>query len=123
MSTSRRSCLNSNQALPKRLNERYHERPLMVIREKGNRVTPEKQQRYWRANLRAVLSLLTIWAIVGFGCSIFFIEPLNQIRVGKIGLGFWFAQQGSIFCFVALVLGYAIWMDRLDRQHDVGDKP
>ena len=65
--------------------------------------------------------LLTIWAIVGYGCSIFLIEPLNKIRIGEIGLGFWFAQQGSIFTFVLLVLVYAIWMDRLDRRHDVGE--
>ena len=53
--------------------------------------------------------------------AFFLIEPLNRIRIGEIGLGFWFAQQGSIFTFVLLVLVYAIWMDRLDRRHDVGE--
>jgi len=74
---------------------------------------------YWRSNLWVVGILLAIWFAVGFGCSIFFIEPLNSIRVGKIGLGFWFAQQGSIFVFVLLVLAYALWMDRLDRKYEV----
>ena len=50
-----------------------------------------------------------------------FIEQLNTIRIGGVGLGFWFAQQGSIFVFVLLVLAYAVRMDRLDRQYDVGE--
>ena len=76
---------------------------------------------YWRSNLRAVLVLLSIWFFVGFVCSIFFIEPLNTIKIGQVGLGFWFAQQGSIFVFVLLVLAYALWMDRLDRKYNAGE--
>ncbi len=76
-----------------------------------------KRQNYWHSNLRIVGILLCIWFIVGYGCGIFFIEQLNQIRIGSIGLGFWFAQQGAIFVFVLLVLIYAVWMDRLDRRH------
>ena len=78
-------------------------------------------QGYWRSNVRAVVVLLTIWFIVGYLCSIFFIDALNGIKIGQVGLGFWFAQQGSIYAFVVLVLAYAVWMDRLDRKHDVGD--
>ena len=78
-------------------------------------------QMYWRDNIRVVSFLLLIWFAVAYGCSIFFIELLNQIQIGNVGLGFWFAQQGSIFVFVILVLVYALWMDRLDRKYDVGE--
>lgn len=78
-------------------------------------------QSYWKSNVRAVVILLSIWFLVGYGCSIFFIEQLNLIQIGNVGLGFWFAQQGSIFFFVLLVLVYAIWMDMLDRKHGVGE--
>ena len=82
---------------------------------------PKDMRAYWFANLRIVALLLTVWFIVGFCCSIFFIDSLNSIQIGKLGLGFWFAQQGSIFVFVILVLIYAVWMDRLDRRFDVGE--
>ena len=78
-------------------------------------------QMYWRDNIRVVSFLLFIWFAVAYGCSIFCIELLNQIQIGNVGLGFWFAQQGSIFVFVILVLVYALWMDRLDRKYDVGE--
>lgn len=82
----------------------------------------EKNRRpYWIANLRVVTVLLTIWFVVGYGFSILFIEPLNTFRIGKLGLGFWFAQQGSIYVFVLIVLFYAVWMDRVDRKYDVGE--
>ena len=74
---------------------------------------------YWRSNIRAVIILLAIWFLVGYCGSIFFIEQLNAIKIGNVGLGFWLAQQGSIFAFVLLVLIYAVWMDRLDRKHNV----
>lgn len=82
---------------------------------------PQNTNSYWRDNLIVVCFLLSIWFLVGYGFSIFLIEPLNQFKVGKLGLGFWIAQQGSIFVFVLLVLAYAIWMDRMDRKHQVGD--
>ncbi len=82
---------------------------------------PKDLQKYWQANIRVVLILLAIWFGVGFGVSILFIEQVNQIKIGNLGLGFWFAQQGSIYVFVLLVLTYAVWMDRLDRKYDVGD--
>ena len=65
--------------------------------------------------------LLVIWALVSYGCSIFFIESLNKIQLGQLPLGFWFAQQGSIFVFVILIFVYAFAMDRLDRKYDVRD--
>lgn len=82
---------------------------------------PKDMRPYWHANLRIVAVLLAIWFGVGYCGSIFFIESLNTIKIGNLGLGFWLAQQGSIFVFVVLVLVYALWMDRLDRRFDVGD--
>jgi len=78
-------------------------------------------KKYWRANLTLVTVLLSVWAIVGFGLSIFLIEPVNQIKIGSIGMGFWMAQQGSIFVFVILVVVYAFAMDWIDRKHQVND--
>ena len=82
---------------------------------------PPSHQQYWRRNIRIVLFLLTIWFVVGFGISVLFIEQVNQIKIGKLGLGFWFAQQGSIYVFILLVLMYALCMDWLDRKYEVGE--
>ena len=64
--------------------------------------------------------LLTIWFGVSYGLGILWVEPLNRLHVGGFPLGFWFAQQGSIYVFVLLIAIYVIWMDRLDRRHGVG---
>ncbi len=80
---------------------------------------PKQHRKYWRDNLRIIAVLLTIWFVVAYCFSIFFIEQLNTIKIGQVGLGFWFAQQGSIYVFIALVLVYALWMDRLDRKYGV----
>ena len=77
------------------------------------------KHRYWRANLRLVAGCLLVWLTVSFGFGIVLAEPLNQIRFFGFELGFWFAQQGSIFCFVGLIFFYAWRMNRLDREHDV----
>tara|TARA_A100001037_G_scaffold243218_1_gene223831 strand:+ start:187 stop:468 length:282 start_codon:yes stop_codon:yes gene_type:complete len=76
---------------------------------------------YWRANLRILGVLLCLW--FGSGCvlSIFFVEPLNEIQLAGFPLGFWFAQQGTIYVFIVLILVYALMMDRLDRKHGVGE--
>jgi putative solute:sodium symporter small subunit len=76
---------------------------------------------YWRANLRLMGILLTLWFFVWFGCGIVLVEPLNQIRIGGFKLGFWIAQQGSIYFFVVLIFVYAALMKRIDRQHGVAD--
>ncbi|MEE2775635.1 MAG: DUF4212 domain-containing protein [Acidobacteriota bacterium] len=74
---------------------------------------------YWRANLRLMAWLLAVWFVASYGLGILFVEPLNAIQVGGFPLGFWFAQQGSIYVFVVLILIYALKMDRLDRKHGV----
>ncbi len=77
----------------------------------------KRASSYWKANLTVVGILLSVWFIVGYVISIFAIEPVNSIKLGNLGLGFWFAQQGSILVFVALVWLYAILMDVVDRKY------
>jgi putative solute:sodium symporter small subunit len=74
---------------------------------------------YWRAHLRIMSVLLLVWAAGSYGLGIFLATPLDSVRLGGFPLGFWFAQQGSIYLFVLLILIYALWMDRLDRHHGV----
>lgn len=78
-----------------------------------------KADAYWQANLRLMVGCLVVWFLVSFGFGIFLVEPLNAIRLGGYKLGFWFAQQGSIYIFVALIFFYAAKMNTLDREHDV----
>ena len=81
--------------------------------------TDKSPQAYWKANLRLMVVLLVIWFVVSFGFGIILAEPLNAIRVGGVGLGFWFAQQGSMYVFVVLIFVYVWRMNRLDREFDV----
>ena len=74
---------------------------------------------YWRANLRVMVPLLAVWFGVSYGLGIFAVEPLNRIHIGGFPLGFWFAQQGAIYVFIALIFVYAVWMDRVDRAYGV----
>lgn len=74
---------------------------------------------YWRANIRLVLFCLTIWFIVSYLFGIVLVEQLNEIRLGGYKLGFWFAQQGSIYTFVALTFFYAWRMNALDKKFNV----
>lgn len=76
-------------------------------------------QAYWAANLRLLVLCLIIWFVVSFGFGILLAEPLNSIRIGGYKLGFWFAQQGSIYTFVALIFFYAWRMKQIDRAFDV----
>ena len=82
-------------------------------------MTPENRSAYWRANLALMSVLLFIWFLVSYGFGILLVEPLNAIRLGGYKLGFWFAQQGSIYVFVVLVFAYAWSMNRLDRKYGV----
>ncbi len=77
---------------------------------------------YWRANLRLMAICLTIWFIVSFLFGIILVEPLNEIRLGGYKLGFWFAQQGSIYTFVALIFFYSWRMNKLDQKYNVHER-
>ena len=80
----------------------------------------EKQYAsYWRANLRVITTCMVIWFVVSYGFGLLLVEPLNAIRLGGYKLGFWFAQQGSIYVFVGLVFYYAHAMNKLDEKYNV----
>lgn len=81
------------------------------------------RQEYWWRNVRTVLVLLAIWFLVSYGFGILLVEPLNRIRLPGSGfqLGFWFAQQGSIYVFVVLVVVYVRIMNALDREYGVAE--
>lgn len=78
-------------------------------------------KEYWRKNIRLMTILLAIWFVVGYVFGIFIVEPLNTIRLGGFPLGFWFAQQGSIYVFVVLIFVYCALMKKLDKEYDVDE--
>ena len=75
----------------------------------------KKNKEYWNSNLKIVSVLLVIWFLVSFGFGILFSDFLDQIRIGGFKLGFWFAQQGSIYIFVVLIFAYVYLMQKLDK--------
>ncbi len=85
-------------------------------------MTPENRAAYWKANLKLLVILLVIWFFVSFVLGIILAQPLNSIHLGGYPLGFWFAQQGSIYAFVALIFVYAHRMNKLDKQFDVDEE-
>jgi putative solute:sodium symporter small subunit len=74
---------------------------------------------YWRENVRLMIILLTIWFIVSYLFGILLVEQMNTIHIGGVGLGFWFAQQGSIYTFLILIFVYVKRMNALDRKYNV----
>jgi putative solute:sodium symporter small subunit len=74
---------------------------------------------YWKATLSLLSKILVVWFLVSFGAGILFAPQLNSIKLGGYPLGFWFAQQGSIYIFIILIFLYAIKMGRIDREFDV----
>lgn len=82
-------------------------------------MTPEKRSAYWRDNLKLVFGCLLVWFVCSYGLGILLVDELNRLRVAGFQLGFWFAQQGSIYIFVALIFFYAWRMNKLDRKYDV----
>ena len=78
-------------------------------------------QAYWRANVRLLVALMTIWFLVSFGAGILFRPFLDQVMIGGFPLGFWFAQQGSIYVFIALIAFYAWKMRRIERHYALDD--
>jgi putative solute:sodium symporter small subunit len=80
----------------------------------------EKQQKataYWKENLKYLVILLTIWFLVSYGAGILFKDALNNFKLGGFKLGFWFAQQGSIYVFVILIFVYVNLMNKLDKKY------
>lgn len=79
----------------------------------------EQASQYWRENLKLMTWLLVIWFVVSYGFGILLVEPLNQISLGGYKLGFWFAQQGSIYTFVVLIFYYAKRIGEIDKKYNV----
>jgi len=82
---------------------------------------PKSRQAYWKANLRLVGLCLTVWFIVSYGFGILLVEKLNQMEFFGFKLGFWFAQQGSIYVFLVLIFFYAWRMNVLDKKFGVDE--
>lgn len=86
-------------------------------------MTQEKDLKgYWRHNLKYLSILLTVWFTVSYGFGILLAPWLNQFKMGGFKLGFWFAQQGSIYTFVVLIFVYVYLMNRLDRKFGVSEE-
>ncbi len=79
----------------------------------------ENNAGYWRENLRLIFICLAIWFVVSYGFGLLLVEQLNAIRIGGYKLGFWFAQQGSIYAFVGLIFWYTSQMNKLDKKYNV----
>ena len=79
----------------------------------------DNKKAYWRATLRLTLSLLGVWFLVSYGAGILFREFLDQFFIGGAPLGFWFAQQGAIYAFLALIIIYCIGMSRLEKKYGI----
>lgn len=80
-------------------------------------VNNNKAKKYWRKNIKYLVILLSIWFVVSFGAGILFKDFLNQYKIGGFKLGFWFAQQGSIYVFVILIFIYIRLMNKLDKKY------
>ena len=82
----------------------------------------KRRQRFAARVRRLMFRLLVFWFVVSFGFGILLVESLNEIRLGGYKLGFWFAQQGSIFIFIALIFAFSCFMTRLERDYVDGEK-
>lgn len=72
---------------------------------------------YWKENIKYLTWLLVVWFLVSYGAGILFVDELNTIKLGGFKLGFWFAQQGSIYVFVILIFVYVHLMNKLDKKY------
>ena len=80
------------------------------------------KKTYWSENIFLIMKCLIIWFIVSYGFSIILVDHLNAIRIGGYKLGFWFAQQGSIYTFVLLIFYYVNQIDKIDKRHGVSNQ-
>ena len=84
-------------------------------------MSTNSMKEYWQKNIRKVLTLLSVWFLVSYVFGILLVEQLNTIPLGGFKLGFWFAQQGSIYTFVALIWIYVRQMNKLDEEYGVNE--
>ena len=90
-----------------------------AAREAAGREEAMKKLSYWGENLRLVAILLSVWFAISFGCGVLLVDYLNRFTLGGFKLGFWFAQQGSMYGFLVLIFVYVALMNRIDRKHGV----
>lgn len=81
----------------------------------------DKAEAYWKENISTILKLLVVWFVVSYGFGILFIDEMNALTIGGIKLGFWFAQNGSILCFVVLIFVYVKKMSALEKKYDLSE--
>jgi putative solute:sodium symporter small subunit len=86
------------------------------------RISKEQARIYWRRNISLMVKLMLIWFAVSYGCGILLFDFLNQIQIGGYKLGFWFAQQGSLYVFIVLIFYYARKMSALDHEFHVEEE-
>ena len=84
-------------------------------------MSSNSQQKYWNQNLKYLIILLAIWFLVSYVFGILLVDQLNTIKLGGFKLGFWFAQQGSIYVFVVLIFVYIRLMNKLDKKYNLDD--
>lgn len=83
--------------------------------------TNDNEKAYWVENVRLLWMLMAIWFVVSFGAGILFRSALDQFSLGGYPLGFWFAQQGSIYVFILLIIFYSVRMKKIERKYDLDD--
>ncbi len=83
--------------------------------------TSEAEGAYWKENIRLLVTLMSIWFVCSFGAGILFRDFLDQFMLGGYPLGFWFAQQGSIYIFIGLIFYYVVKMRKIERKYDLDD--
>ena len=84
-------------------------------------MTNTNKKAYWRENLKYLAILLSIWFVVSYGFGILLVDQLNSIKLGGFKLGFWFAQQGSIYAFIILIFVYVRLMNKLDKKYNLDE--
>jgi putative solute:sodium symporter small subunit len=82
----------------------------------------DNSQAYWKATIKLLTNILIVWFVVSFGAGILFAEQLNNFKLGGYPVGFWFAQQGSIYIFIVQIFYYAKRMNEIDREFNVHEE-
>lgn len=90
--------------------------------QRGKHMKEDNARAYWAANVKLILTYIAIWFVVSYGFGILLVDVLNNIEFFGFKLGFWFAQQGSIYAFLVLIVMYALSMNKLDRKFDVHEE-
>lgn len=101
--------------------EEFHDAQAEEPVESASEATNTAEGAYWRENIRLLVTLMTIWFVSSFGAGILFRDFLDQFSLGGYPLGFWFAQQGSIYIFIALIFFYVFKMRKIERKYDLDD--